>query len=448
MFMKKLHVSLVIICLLFCFSACKKEIIPVTTDEILQQNFYNPAQLANAVLSEDFETGTKTTYTNEKINLSSGKWIFANALIGTTKNDHKSGAQSARIRGLGKLTMNFDIPQGISMLTIDHAVFGSDGVSTWELRISTDGGTTWTKNGSTINTSSANLTTQIFYININAGVRISIVKTGGNSNKINIDNIVVYPYKLSDLPDNDHMLFGNPSNAVGNTSFQENYLMVKPYYALSYSRTRGEPNWVCWHLQASDVGSTPRQDNYRPDSSLPASWYWVTDFSYTGSGFDRGHNCPSGDRTSSIPANSATFLMTNMIPQAPHNNQLTWASLEDTCRLIANAGNELYIIMGSYGTGGTGLNGTVNSIDNGHVNVPSNIWKVVVVLPLGNNDINRVTAGTRVIAINTPNINTTLNSWKSYRTSVSAIESATGYNILSNLPAPLQTIIKAKIDNL
>lgn len=448
--MKKLNFSLFISAsIIVCFSACKKDITVPQPNDVLQENVFSrlPPSVS-AVLIEGLETGTKTTYTNEKINLSSGRWIFANALLGNTHKDRKTGLQSVRIRSTGKLTMGFNIAQGISMLTIDHAVFGTDGASTWELRISTDGGNTWTKNGNTINTSSATLSRQIFYININASVRISIVKTGGGLNKLNIDNIVVYPYKLSDLPDNDHMLLGNPSNAVANTSYPENYLMIKPYYDLSYGRTRGTPNWVCWHLQSSDIGSTSRQDNYRPDSSLPASWYWVTDFSYTGSGFDRGHNCPSGDRTTSVTANSATFLMTNMIPQAAHNNQITWASLEDTCRLIANAGNELYIIMGSYGTGGTGLNGTFNTIDNGHVNVPSNIWKVVIVLPLGNNDLNRITAGTRIIAINTPNINTTLNSWKSYRTSVNAIESAAGYNILSNLPPPLQTILKAKVDNL
>ena len=104
--------------------------------------------------------------------------------------------------------------------------------------------------------------------------------------------------------------------------------------------------------------------------------------------------------------------------------------------------------MGSYGSGGTGLNGTFTTIDNGRVAVPSNIWKVLVVLSQGNNDINRITNSTRIIAINTPNINTTSINWKSYRTSVDAIESATGYDIFSNLPAPLQTILEAKVDNL
>ena len=67
---------------------------------------------------------------------------------------------------------------------------------------------------------------------------------------------------------------------------------------------------------------------------------------YSGSGFDRGHHTPSADRTSSIPDNSATFFMTNMMPQAPNNNQGPWEELETYCRTLVGQGNELYIIMG------------------------------------------------------------------------------------------------------
>ena len=120
----------------------------------------------------------------------------------------------------------------------------------------------------------------------------------------------------------------------------------------------------------------------------------VQSTAFSGTGFDRGHNCPSGDRTSSIDANDATFLMTNMIPQAPQNNEQTWANLEEYLRSQVSAGNEVYIIMGSYGTGGTGSGATLSSVDGGHVNVPSNVWKVAVILPVGDNDISRITAST------------------------------------------------------
>jgi endonuclease G len=140
--------------------------------------------------------------------------------------------------------------------------------------------------------------------------------------------------------------------------------------------------------------------------------------------------------------------MTNMVPQAPNNNQRTWAALETYERDLVNAGNEVYIICGAYGTGGTGSNGGVtNTLDNGHVTVPARMWKVIVVLPQGSNDLGRITTSTRVIAVNTPNINSLSTDWKIYRTSVDAIESATGYNLLSNVSSSIQGVIEARVDN-
>ncbi|MES2559400.1 MAG: DNA/RNA non-specific endonuclease [Bacteroidota bacterium] len=112
-----------------------------------------------------------------------------------------------------------------------------------------------------------------------------------------------------------------------------------------------------------------------------------------------------------------------------------------------NQGYEVYIIMGCYGTGGTGSNGSASTINSGNITVPSNVWKVLVVLPQGTNDVSRVSTSTRVIAVNTPNINSISSSWGSYRTSVDAIEAATGYNILSNVPTSIQATIEATVDN-
>ena len=38
---------------------------------------------------------------------------------------------------------------------------------------------------------------------------------------------------------------------------------------------------------------------------------------YTGSGFDRGHMCPHSDRAANEEMSFATFVMSNIIPQAP-----------------------------------------------------------------------------------------------------------------------------------
>ncbi len=245
---------------------------------------------------------------------------------------------------------------------------------------------------------------------------------------------------------NDNLALGNPSGAVTSTSSPTNYLLVKTQYTVGYNRDAGKPLWVSWHLDQNDLGSAPRQDDFRADASLPSGWYQVKATDYVGTGFDRGHNCPSADRTATVADNSVTFLMSNMMPQAPNNNQQTWGDLEDYCRTLARAGNELYVVCGSYGRGGTGSAGYQLTIAGGKITVPANCWKVIVILPTGSNDVSRITSSTRVIAVNTPNDNSLNAVWGGYRTSVDAIEAAAGLDLLSALPTSVQNALEAKTD--
>ena len=224
------------------------------------------------------------------------------------------------------------------------------------------------------------------------------------------------------LPNEDPLILGNPSGATADITNENNYLIVKPQYTISYNRSKGTPNWVAWRLDTSWLGSAPRQDDYRPDTSLPAGWYQVQDNDYSGSGYDRGHMCPSGDRTDTIPDNSATFLMTNFVPQLAANNQGPWEEFESYCRTLATQGNEVYIIDGP--------SGNIGTIAAGHVVVPQVTWKVVLVLPNGSDDLHRITKGTRAFGIIVPNqpplnINT---PWRTFRVTVDAVENLTGYN--------------------
>src|ERR1700722_15012299 len=92
------------------------------------------------------------------------------------------------------------------------------------------------------------------------------------------------------------MLLGNPSGATSSFTNRDNYLMVQPYYALSYNSSTGCPNWVSWEGTEEDLGSAPPKQVFDPDDTLPAGMYAVTQHDYTGSGFDRGHMCPHSDR--------------------------------------------------------------------------------------------------------------------------------------------------------
>lgn len=252
--------------------------------------------------------------------------------------------------------------------------------------------------------------------------------------------IVIPPDSLTE----DNMLMGNPSNAAATS---DNYLVVKHQYTLSYNSSKGTPNWVSWHLSSAWKGTEPRCDCFNTDYSLPTTFYRAASYDYTGTGFDRGHMCPSDDRDLNTADNTATFLMSNIIPQAPKLNQQPWNALENYCITLMNQGNELYIISGGYGNGGTGTLGYSNTIANGHIVVPSNCWKVIVIIPVGKDDVSRVTTATRIIAVDMPNSETTIiNQWGNYRVSVDVIEAATGYNFLTALSSSLQNSLESTVD--
>lgn len=246
---------------------------------------------------------------------------------------------------------------------------------------------------------------------------------------------------------NEHLTLGNPTNAVADANQPNNYLLFKNQYSVSYNRDRGIPNWVSWHLDSTWRGAAARQDDFRPDQTLPQGFPRVTQTDYSGSGFDRGHHCPSADRTSTIADNSATFLMTNMMPQAPGNNQGPWERLEDFSRTLL-PGNELYIVAGGVGVGGTGSNGGVTTtLANGKVTVPSYTWKVIVVLPIGESDVQRVDANTRTIAVIMPNRDNIRNdNWQKYIATVDQVERLTGYDFFSNVPTQIQDQIESRLD--
>lgn len=245
----------------------------------------------------------------------------------------------------------------------------------------------------------------------------------------------------------DNLAMGNPSSATATVTTPNNYLMVKPQFALSYNNALGSANWVSWHLSTAWKGSAPRQSTFTTDALLPSSFLKPASSWYTNTGFDRGHLCPSEDRDGSVDDNKATFMMTNIVPQAPICNQQTWRSLEDYARKLVTTGNEVYLIAGPGGIGGTGSAGSVNTIHSGNVTVPSFVWKVLVVLPIGSDDVHRVTASTRVIAVNMPNTQTVnAHTWDFYRVSVDSLESLTGFDFLSSVSTTVQDAIESTVD--
>ena len=233
----------------------------------------------------------------------------------------------------------------------------------------------------------------------------------------------------------EHLLLGNPSGAG---VAPNNYLMIKPQYALSYNRDRATANWASWQLNDAWLGQTKRQDDFREDPTLPPDWHQVDGNDYRGSGYDRGHLVPSGDRTASPTDNSATFVMTNIIPQTPENNREAWRELEEYCRSLVRQGKELYIVAGVYENR--------EKISDGEVVAPRRTWKVVVVLDKPGAGLRSIDRDTRVIAVNVPNYLRVNDDWRTYRVSVDNLENLTGYDFLSNVSSDIQAEIEAIVD--
>ncbi|MGZ8549254.1 MAG: DNA/RNA non-specific endonuclease, partial [Chitinophagaceae bacterium] len=270
--------------IVFSFTNCNKDVVKPEQEKV------SPKPQFSIIAAEGFESGTKTAYAGATVTLSTGNWYLNEALIGNSTSDRKAGTKSARVRDLGKLTMQFNVT-GASTISVKHTIYGTDLSSTWQLWASTNSGSTWTQVGSTITTSSTTLQTVNFTANYTSAVRFEIRKVSGGSNRINIDDISI-DYSGGGGSGDDgsgsvHLTMGNPSSAITNTTYPDNYLMVKNQYALSYNKSKATCNWVAWHLNTSWIGSTPRQDDFRADATLPSGWYQVGSSSYSGSGFDR-----------------------------------------------------------------------------------------------------------------------------------------------------------------
>ena len=229
---------------------------------------------------------------------------------------------------------------------------------------------------------------------------------------------------------NEHLMFGNLSNAgQGNP---DNILIEREQYAISYNKSLNRLNWAGWWVDGRWLGRTGRQDDFRPDGVLPRGFYQVRASEFRGSGYDRGHMVPSGDRTANSRDNSLTFLMTNVFPQAKENNRGPWRELEEYGRdLVEEQNKSLYVMGGVYGDQGKA----------GKVVVPGRVWKVIVVLDHIDDEVDR---RTDVIAVDMPNSDEVEGDWREYVTSVDRIEIATGYDLLSDVPAEIQAIVEGQ----
>ncbi|MFT3713071.1 MAG: DNA/RNA non-specific endonuclease [Archangium sp.] len=233
-----------------------------------------------------------------------------------------------------------------------------------------------------------------------------------------------------------HLGLGIPDDSsVGRA---DRWLLVRPQFVTSYDTAHKVPNWSAWKLDSSFFGPATRATSFRTDPLL-GSASQARDSDYVGSGFDRGHLCPSADRTLTDADNDSTFFLTNVVPQTHASNAGPWLTLEDECRDRANEGKKLLIIAGPIFASNPQTIGT-------GVSVPVSMFKVVIV---STGELDAATldpAAVKVYATIMPNTSVVTGSWRQWQVRIDDVEAATGLDFFSDVNPSVQAVLEARVD--
>jgi endonuclease G len=233
-------------------------------------------------------------------------------------------------------------------------------------------------------------------------------------------------------------------------------------FVMSYDGRFRSARWTAEKLTKESLrGDTDRQDDFRPDTRIP--YEFRSELSdYKGSGYDRGHQAPSGDHVLSAEINSSTFFLTNMSPQVGNGfNRSYWKNLEDSIRKLAKSADvkELYVFTGPLimpdDAPPQGIaNGTLSAaakededsdnkaseltvkfkyIGGNHVPVPTHYFKAILVVP---QDVQHSLKMYTLILPNRKISNDT--SLKDFARSVDYLEHWAGFDLWSAVPADEQ----------
>jgi len=201
-------------------------------------------------------------------------------------------------------------------------------------------------------------------------------------------------------------------------------LIYRNEYVLSYDQEKNIPRWVSWYLDSTWLGNTKRyKGGFISDQGVKSS-------DYNGSGFDRGHLCPSNERTRDVLSNRNTFLMSNITPQTKSLNQGVWRNLEAFYESKSRE-KSIYVIAG-----------TISRTDRrikGKIWIPDSCYKIVIVFQ------NEVDSSSEVYSAKMPNIDGIRNDkWQKYKVTIRELEISTGLNFLSAMGEELQEYLEKK----
>ena len=115
------------------------------------------------------------------------------------------------------------------------------------------------------------------------------------------------------------------------------------HYMLSYNEPFEQSEWVAYTLRKEHLTHDDRKRPYFIEDpkvrTKSADWR-----NYKGSGYDRGHLCPAGDRRFTKQAYNETFYTSNISPQDREFNAGVWNELEKQVRIWAKQHGEIFVV--------------------------------------------------------------------------------------------------------
>ena len=228
-------------------------------------------------------------------------------------------------------------------------------------------------------------------------------------------------------------------------------LLIRLSYTLSYNTKTKLANWVGWHLTREHTdGPFSRkgvpyydQDGYAigigPVTNETVRGVYFRDSMIKGQGqefedwasakdynMNHGHLCPAADNKWSKEAMNQSFLLTNMCPQNIDLNAGDWEALEKKCRTWAKRYGDIYIVAGPIFH-----KNNYRTIGNNKVGIPDAFFKVI----LCTND------SPKALGYIFPNEGSS-HQLTHYMCSVDSVESVTGIDFFFNLPDEIENIVE------
>lgn len=213
--------------------------------------------------------------------------------------------------------------------------------------------------------------------------------------------------------------------------------------SLEWSNTKISNRWTCYQMHAGNLDkNVTRNDAFQEDTDLPSGTR-STLSDYSGSGYSRGHLCPSADRLCSSEQNAQTFYLSNMQPQWQSHNAGLWLTVENQVRTWASNCDTLYVVkaatISDVTINGTTSAGIYDAKCNNRLPVPKYFYSALLALKNGK----YYAIGIWTTHSNDAQSSTTL---KSCAISIDELEKRTGIDFFCNLPDTVEDEVEATLD--